>query len=224
MINNYKLKNRLHYLSLTLFLAFIIKYNYLMLQVFYAPSITALTIRNLFFVIFYLKFIEPLLISKKIRQRLFFMLFIFTFFFVVNYWYNRYFGNFLSINDIFAGEGTGTFSMYQVLFTHIFKFRDLLIILDLALLGLFGFNSLADLKLTDAWGLWEVSYRTLAIKDTTIFILIILIFVIQIFAGSLIMGQANPAELYQSSSSYLASVYGILPVYAVEAYSYFHRS
>jgi phosphoglycerol transferase MdoB-like AlkP superfamily enzyme len=195
-----------------------------MLQVFYAPSVTALTIRNLFFVIFYLKFIEPLLISKKIRQRLFFMLFIFTFFFVVNYWYNRYFGNFLSINDIFAGEGTGTFSMYQVLFTHIFKFRDLLIILDLALLGLFGFNSLPDLKLTDAWGLWPLSYKTLAVKNSIVFVLILLIFIIQIFVGSLIMGQVNPADLYQSSSSYLASVYGISPLYAVEAYSYFHRS
>ena len=156
MLSNYQLKRRLEYLSLLLFFAFIIKYNYLMLQIFYAPSLTALIIRNLFFAIFYLKFIEPLLISKKIRQRLFFMLFIFSFFFIANYWYNRYFGNFLSISDLFSGEGTGDLTMYQVLFTHIFKFRDFIIILDLALLGFSGFNSLPDLKVIYDWGNWEL--------------------------------------------------------------------
>lgn len=152
------------------------------------------------------------------------MLFIFTFFFVVNYWYNRYFGNFLSINDIFSGEGTGKFSMYQVLFTQIFKFRDIIIILDLALLGLFGFNSLPDLKLTTNWEALNLIFKNLSIKNTTVFILIILVLVLQVFVGSFIMGGESPAELYQSGSSYLASVYGILPLYTMEAYSYFHRS
>lgn len=224
MFDNYKLEKRLQYLSLILFLAFIIKYNYLMLQIFYAPSLTALTIRNLFFVTFYLKFIEPLLISKKIRQRLFFMLFLFSFFFVVNYWYNRYFGNFLSISDLSAGEGTGTFSMYQVLFTHIFKFRDLIIILDLALLGLFGFNSLPDLKSITEMGLWDRSFNSLSNKNLTIFAVVVMLLLIQVFAGSLIMGDLSPAALYQSGSSYLATVYGILPLYTMEAYSYFTRS
>ena len=224
MIDNYKLEKRLQYLSLILFLAFIIKYNYLMLQIFYAPSLTALIIRNLFFVIFYLKFVEPLLISKKIRQRLFYMVFVFSFFFVVNYWYNRYFGNFLSISDFFAGEGTGTFSMYQVLFTHIFKFRDLIIILDLALLGLFGFNSLPDLKSIASPGLWSYSFKVLPNKNLTVFAVIVLLLLAQIFVGSLIMGHFSPAELYQSGSSYLAAVYGILPLYTMEAYSYFTRS
>jgi len=224
VIDNYKLEKRLQYLSLILFLAFIIKYNYLMLQIFYAPSLTALIIRNLFFVIFYLKFVEPLLISKKIRQRLFYMVFVFSFFFVVNYWYNRYFGNFLSISDFFAGEGTGTFSMYQVLFTHIFKFRDLIIILDLALLGLFGFNSLPDLKSIASPGLWSYSFKVLPNKNLTVFAVIVLLLLAQIFVGSLIMGHFSPAELYQSGSSYLAAVYGILPLYTMEAYSYFTRS
>ena len=223
MLNNFKLKKRMRYLSLILFLSFIIKYNYLMLQIFYAPSLTALIIRNLFFVIFYLKFIEPLLISKKIRQRLFLLLFLFSFFFVVNYWYNRYFGNFLSISDVFAGQGTGDFTMYQVLFTHIFKFRDIIIILDLALLGLLGFNSLPDLKLTSDWGGWDLSFKALPSKNTTVFVLLILLLLIQVVAGSYIMGGESPAELYQSGSSYLVSVYGILPLYTIEAYSYLTR-
>jgi len=37
------------------------------------------------------------------------------------------------------------------------------------------------------------------------------------------MGGEGPAELYQSGSSYLASVYGILPLYTMEAYSFITR-
>ena len=37
------------------------------------------------------------------------------------------------------------------------------------------------------------------------------------------MGEESPTELYQSGSSYLASVYGILPLYTIEAYSYLTR-
>lgn len=223
MLSNFELERSLRYFSLILFLSFIIKYNYLMLQIFYAPSLTALIIRNLFFAIFYLKFIEPLLISKKIRQRLFFMLFFFNFFFLANYWYNHYFGNFLSVSDIFSGEGTGDLSMYQVLFTHIFRFRDLLIILDMALLGLWGFNSLPDLKLSYDWGFWKHSFSRLPLKNTTAFALIFILLLVQVVAGSYIMGGESPSELYQSGTSYLASVYGILPLYTIEAYSYFTR-
>lgn len=223
MLSNFKLEERLRYLSLILFLSFIIKYNYLILQIFYAPSLTTLIIRNLFFAIFYLKFIEPLLISKKIRQRLFLLLFVFSFFFVANYWYNHYFGNFLSVSDILSGEGTGSFSMYQVLFIQIFRFRDIIFVLDLALLGLLGFNSLPDLKLTYNWGFWDLSFKTLPLKNTTAFALIILLLLIQVVAGSYIMEGESPAELYRSGSSYLASVYGILPLYTIEAYSYLTR-
>ncbi|MFP4021146.1 MAG: LTA synthase family protein [Halanaerobium sp.] len=223
MLSNFELEKRLRYLSLILFLSFVIKYNYLMLHIFYAPSLSALFIRNVFFVFFYLKYIEPLLISKKIRQRLFFLLFIFSFFFVTNYWYNRYFGNFLSISDIFAGEGTGDFSMYQVLFTQIFNFRDIVIILDLGLLGLLGFNSLPDLKLSCDWGLGDLSFKSLGLKGSSVLTLIVLLLFMQVFVGSYLLGAESPTDLYQLGSSYLASVYGILPLYTIETYSYLNR-
>ncbi|MFW5719101.1 MAG: LTA synthase family protein [Halanaerobium sp.] len=113
--------------------------------------------------------------------------------------------------------------MYQVLFTQIFRFRDLIIILDLALLGLGGFNSLPDLKLTSDWGFWKSALSPLPIKKTTAFALIILLLLVQVVAGSYLMGGESPTELYQSGSSYLASVYGILPLYSIETYSYFTR-
>ena len=216
-------EKRLRFFSLILFLAFILKYNYLMLQVFYAPSLTALVIRNLFFVAFYLKYIEPLLISKKIRQRLFFILLIFTIFVISNHWYNRYFGNYLSISDIFSGEGTAKFSMYEVLFLHIFNYWDVIFILDIAILGKSGFNSLTDLELIDDWGHWNLSLSGIPIKSTTAFILIILLLFVQLAVGSFIMGGESPAELYKSGTPYLVSVYGILPLYTMETYSYLTR-
>lgn len=223
MLSNFELKKRLKYLSLLFVFSFIIKYNYLMLHIFYVPSITVLMIRNVFFIVFYLKYIEPLLISKKIRQRLFFIFFIFSFFFVINYWYNRYFGNFLSISDIFSGEGTGSFSMYEVLFIHIFKFRDILIILDLALLGFFGFNSLPDLKISSKFRTNQYFGAKLKFKKITSFSLIILILTFQFVFGSLLLGAKSPTALYQTGSSYMASVYGISPLYTFEAYSYLTR-
>ncbi|MGM0548721.1 MAG: LTA synthase family protein [Bacillota bacterium] len=223
MLSNFELKRRLNYLSLLFIFSFLIKYNYLMLQIFYVPSITVLIIRNLFFIAFYLKYIEPLLISKKIRRRLFFIFFLFSFFFIVNYWYNRYFGNFLSISDIFSGEGTGSFSMYEVLFIHIFKFRDILIILDLALLGFFGFNSLADLKSISKFRTNNYFGARLKFKKIGSFSLIILILAFQFVFGSLLLGAKSPAALYQSGSSYMASVYGIFSLYTFESYSYLTR-
>ena len=151
------------------------------------------------------------------------MLFLFSFFFVANYWYNRYFGNFLSISDILSGEGTGNFSMYEVLFTHIFQFWDVIFILDLVFLGLGGFNSFPDLEVFYDWGFWDLSLEAFPVKNTTAFALIILLLLVQVVAGSYIMGGESPAELYQSGSSYIASVYGILPLYTMEAYSYFTR-
>lgn len=194
-----------------------------MLQVFYAPSLTALIIRNLFFVAFYLKYIEPLLISKKIRQRLFFILLIFTIFVISNHWYNRYFGNYLSISDILSGEGTAAFSMYEVLFLHIFNYWDLIFLLDIAILGKSGFNSLTDLELIEDWGHWNLSLSGIPVKSRTAFVLIILLLFVQLAVGSFIMGGESPAELYQSGTPYLVSVYGILPLYTIETYSYLTR-
>jgi len=221
LLSKFKLEKRLRYLSLLLFLSFIIKYNYLMLQIFYVPSLTVLIIRNLFFIIFYLEFIEPLLISKKIRQRLFLILMIFTIFFLSNYWYNSYFGNFLSIIDVLSGEGTGSLSMFEVLFTHIFKFWDVIFIFDLMLLGILGFNSLPDLELYYEWSPGKSVLKALPLKNSALLILILLL--VQVAAGSYIMEEESPAKLYKSGSPYLVSVYGILPLYSIEAYSYFAR-
>lgn len=195
----------------------------MMVQIFYVPSWSALFFRNLFFTLFYLKFIEPLLLSQKIRKRLFLLLVIFSAFVVSNHWYNSYFGNYLSLVDVFAGEGTGQFSMFKVLFTQIFKYWDLIFILDLVLLVVTGFLRIPDFQLIKPWEHLQLSFKWFSFKNYTAYILIVLALVFQIAAGSLIMGAESPVELYQKGSNYLVSVYGVLPLYTMEAYSYLNR-
>jgi len=141
-----KLEQRVRYFSLILFLSFLIKYNYLMLYIFQTPSIISLALRNIIFAYFYINFIEPLLVYKRSRQRLFILVIVFTTFFFSNYFYNRYFGNFLSVSDIMSAEGLGDFSLYEVLFRHIIRYRDVVFILDIIILGFLGFSYLPDFK------------------------------------------------------------------------------
>lgn len=217
-------KNRLRLTRLAnlVFLAFLIKYNYLMLEIFYAPSIPALLLRNLLFIVIYLKFIEPLLIYRKIRQRLFFLLAVFTLFFLSNYWYNSYFGNFIGINDIFSGEGTSQFSMFKVLLLQIIRFRDVFFIFDLVCLGAFGFLDLTQ-KSFEPIADFTPLQNKLNLSNWTVYLFLVFLLLSQFTVGAVQLRSASPVNLYKTGTPYLASVYGISSVYTIEAYSYFHR-
>ncbi len=215
-----KSRGRLDWFSQLFFLAFIIKYNFLMLYIFNSPSLITLFLRNILFAYFYITFIEPLLLSKKIRQRLFILLVIFTVFFMSNYWYNRYFGDFLSIIDIFSGEGVSTFSLFEVLFKHILKSYDLIFIFDLFVLAELGFDFTKDFKFAHAEksSLYSISFK----KNAAVGVFIILI-IIQIFAGAVYMEEINPTRIYKEGTPYYAAVYGVIPLYILEAYTYFNK-
>lgn len=216
-----KSRGRLDLFSYLLFLAFIIKYNFLMLYIFNSPSLITLILRNILFAYFYIKFIEPLLLSKKIRQRLFILLVIFTAFFISNYWYNRYFGDFLSISDIFSGGGVATFSLFEVLFKHIIRSFDLIFIFDLFVIEVIGFNFTEDFKFStsDNSSLYTISFK----KNAAVGIFILLI-ILQLFAGAVYMEEISPARIYQEGTPYYAAVYGVIPLYILEAYSYLNKS
>jgi len=211
---------RIEQFSAVLFLSFIIKYNFLLLHIFRTPSISTLILRNILFAYFYLEFIEPLLVSKKIRQRLFILLIIFTAVFMANFWYNRYFGDFLSISDVFSGSGISTFSFFEVLFKHIIKSYDFIFIFDLLLLAVLGFGFTEDFKFSVAGlsSLYNISFT----KNAAAGLIVLLIF-IQILFGSVYMQELNPTNIYQQGTPYYAAVYGIIPLYTMEAYSYLNR-
>lgn len=191
-----------------------------MLYIFGAPSIITLLIRNILFIFFYSQFIEPLLFSKTIRQRLFIMLVIFSIFFFINYWYSRYFGNYFSLSNLLSGEATGTFSYYEILVKQIIRFWDIFFVLDLAASAYLGFKMISfyDFKIEE-----KLSYLNISFNKTAVGILILLLLV-QIFTGSIFIDEINPINIYQEGTSYYASVYGIIPLYTMEAYIYLNKS
>ncbi|ADQ14137.1 LTA synthase family protein [Halanaerobium hydrogeniformans] len=219
MLQN-KLEQRVRYFSLILFLAFLIKYNYLMFHIFQTPSVISLGLRNIIFAYFYINFIEPLLVYKRSRQRLFILVIIFTTFFFSNYFYNRYFGNFLSVSDIMSAEGLGTFSLYEVLFRHIIRYRDVVFILDIIILGFLGFSYLPDFKfIKDP----QRIFKNAASDKKMAMLIIVLLIVVQLFTASLIFNGAQPNRLYQIGSGSFVSVHGLSSFYAVDSYSYLQR-
>ncbi|MFW6000887.1 MAG: LTA synthase family protein [Halanaerobium sp.] len=210
----------LYLFSLVILLSFIVKYNMMMLYIFDAPSIITLLIRNLLFIYFYSHFIKPLLFSKKIRQRLFILFIIFSIFFFANFWYSRYFGDYLSLSNLISGEATGTFSYYEILVKQIIRIWDIFFILDIAAAAYLGFKSISvyDFKLEEKRIYEYTSFN----KRAAVGILILILF-IQIFSGSVFMEEIKPTNIYQEGTSYYVSVYGIIPLYTMEAYIYLNR-
>lgn len=219
MLQN-KLEQRVRYFSLILFLSFLIKYNYLMLYIFQTPSIISLALRNIIFAYFYINFIEPLLVYKRSRQRLFILVIVFTTFFFSNYFYNRYFGNFLSVSDIMSAEGLGDFSLYEVLFRHIIRYRDVVFILDIIILGFLGFSYLPDFKFIKNP---QRIFKKAALEQKFALVIVILLIVVQIFTASVIFDGAQPTRLYQLGSGSFVSVHGVIPFYIIDSYSYLQR-
>lgn len=210
----------LHYFSIIILLSFVVKYNIMMLYIFGAPSIITLLIRNILFIYFYSQFLEPLLFSKKIRQRLFILLVVFSIFFFINYWYNRYFGDYFSLSNLLSGEATGAFSYYEILVKQIIKIWDIVFILDITAAAYLGFKSISiyDFKLKEKKIYKNISFN----KSAAAGILIILI-IIQIFTGAAFMEEISPTNIYQEGTSYYVSVYGIIPLYTMEVYIYLNR-
>jgi phosphoglycerol transferase MdoB-like AlkP superfamily enzyme len=192
----------------------------MMLYIFDAPSILTLLIRNILFIYFYSQFLEPLLFSKKIRQRLFILLVIFSVFFFINYWYNRYFGDYFSLSNLLSGEATGTFSYYEILVKQIIRIWDIVFILDITAAAYLGFKLITayDFKLEEKNIHKNISFN----KSAAVGILITLL-IIQIFTGAAYMEDISPTNIYQEGTSYYASIYGIIPLYTMETYIYLNK-
>ncbi|MFW5788012.1 MAG: LTA synthase family protein, partial [Halanaerobiales bacterium] len=129
-------KNQKYY-ALIFLLGFIIKYNFFLERLFNIPSITGLIFKNIILLIFFFAFVLPLVKNKKGRDFLFLFIFIFTIFFLSNIWYNRYFGNYLSLSDMMMGRG---FRPFKVLFRQLLKMVDFVFIIDLLILAFYRFK------------------------------------------------------------------------------------
>ena len=197
--------------AITFLLGFLIKYNIIVLHIFNVPSVISVFFRNLAFIMFILYFIFPLIKNKTGRLLIFLLSFLFSFFFISNLWYNRYFGNYLSVSEMTTGEG---YNPLGVVFRHIFNIYDPLFIIDLILMGFTIKTGKNSKKRFQA----KLNYSKIRKLKTGIIVLLFILVVLmgQIFITNLAFGGFTPVELYNNSTPGFVNVYGVLPLYTFE--------
>ncbi len=192
-----------------MFFGFLIKYNYLNWNIFQISSISALISKNLIvlataFLIANLSFRSKKGIYLTLSCYLFF-----TIFFFANLWYNKYFGNYLSVADITMGQGVRPI---KVLVRQLVGWIDLLFILEFPFLAYLIYSIRRENNLTSR-------NKTPGRKQIIIIILIIAVLVSgHFFYTSSLYAKKGFLELYEHSTPAFVSVYGIIPSYFAEFY------
>ncbi|RAK09341.1 lipoteichoic acid synthase [Halanaerobium saccharolyticum] len=192
-----------------LLLGFLLKYNYFYWYIFQTISIYTLLIKNIVVILIFLLSLNLLLKSKKKLYQVFFFYLIFTTFFFANYWYNRYFGNYLSIADMTMGQGIRPF---KVLFRQLIGWIDLLFIFELPVLVYLIFFNGDFSKETKSIS----NNRNYRKKVLIILLLIIVLLGAHIYHISNLYAVNGFLKLYEHSTPAFVSVYGIIPLYIAE--------
>ncbi len=192
-----------------LMFGFLIKYNYFNWQILQLNLIYTLIMKNLVIILISLISVNFLLKNKKRIYITFFIYLLFTTFFFANLWYNKYFGNYLSLADITMGQGIRPF---KVLFRQLISYLDLIFIFEIpVLIFLIFFNS--NFKVEQISISKNRKYR----KNVLIILLLILVILGgQIYHVNNLYAVNGFFELYEHSTSAFVSVYGILPLYLAE--------
>ncbi len=215
MMNVFKNLTKIQtYFSIILIFGFLLKYNFFVLYIFQVPSITGLIFKNLLIILILYWLIVPVIQNKKARLILLLLLLFFTIFILSNLWYNRYFGNYLSLSDILMGTG---FRPFEVLLRQLISIYDLFFVFDIFIL----FYFLIKEKLTtDIKYILSYNFRTYVI----ILGLIIIIFPIQLTLTNSILGDKSPMLLFNTNTSAFVNVYGFAALYVFEYKTLFHSN
>lgn len=193
--------------GLLLLLGFIFKYSYLCIFIYSVPSLVGLGVKLLILTVFTILYIFPLLQNKNARLSLLGLFVVFTFFCLANIWYNRYFGNYLSLSDIMLGQGVRPF---KVLVRQLLRPQDILMLIDvLVLLYIYNKEKLSQ-------GFWTVFAVYPRVRKVRNIALVLGLLLLQILGTNFILGSERPGQLYNQSTSAFVNVYGILPLYAFE--------
>ncbi|MFW6389765.1 MAG: LTA synthase family protein [Halanaerobiales bacterium] len=213
-----------------IFIGFILlKYTYLLLNIMYVPSIIVVILKEVILITLFTYFAIPLLDSRKGRVFLLLFALSFTVLFMSNFWYNRYFGNYLSISDILLKKGSGQFSFITILFRHLIKPYDFVFIIDILLLMFL----LPEKKIINSnYYISTYKKKDKSNKDKFFYngyskawkyLLIIIIgglLISQMLFTNFLEVDKRPIELYQKNTSKFVNIYGILPLYLIEIYEY----
>ena len=196
----------------------LVKYNIMLMHIFSVRAWPMIASRNIVIVVLAICFILPLLRLRPARLALLLTSLLISVAFMANLWYNRYFGNFLSISEMTTGEG---YNPTAVVLRHIMRPTDLLFLLDLLIMGLTVGRKKEPANHSqhhrDSSRLTHTRTRAIALLSVA------LIVVTQIFVGNLYRGGLTPAELYRQSSTGFVAVYGLVPLYAAE-FLFDHRA
>jgi phosphoglycerol transferase MdoB-like AlkP superfamily enzyme len=186
--------------SVVIMLGFSVKYLILATRVFSTSLNLLLVLRLALILIGFLVWLHPLARFRKGRIILLVITLLGTIFFFMNLWYNRYFGNYLSLSDLLMGRGMRP---VKVLIFQIFHITDGLYLLDIVLLSLL-------IRSKDILG-YQRSKR-IGLHS----VLLVVGFISVSFTANLMYGGQRPIDLYRNNSPVFVSIYGILPLYGVE--------
>lgn len=149
--------------------------------------------------------------TNKRKILTFIIYFFFLIFFLANLWYNRYFGNYLSLTDMTMGQGVRPF---KVLIRQLIRWQDIVFIIELPFLSyLLLFNREKGNKYTFN----HVTLKKDRVKYKIILaVLIVILFAAQISYSSSLFKKNGFMELYEFSTSAFVNVYGVFPLYIAE--------
>ena len=205
-----KLKGKKKFLFFLLVFGVLIKYNYLIWSVFQAPSLISLLFKNIIITAFIILLFDSFTKNNKRKKLTFAIYFFFLIFFLANLWYNRYFGNYLSLTDITMGQGIRPF---KVLIRQLIRWQDIIFIIELPFLTYLLLFTKDKSKYSYNKNFFKVS------KGLDKFILaglIIILLTSQIVYSSSLFKEKGFLNLYEYSTPAFVSVYGIIPLYIAE--------
>jgi phosphoglycerol transferase MdoB-like AlkP superfamily enzyme len=211
MFSSLRLRKRDKLFFILLVLGFLIKYNYFNWYIFNVPSLSILFLKNAIILIAFI-LISGLILKNKQRKilTLIFYLF-FSLLFIANLYYNRYFGNYLSLTDMMMGQAVRPF---RVLVRQLINWwPDLFLVFDIPILVYLTYQAKSE---TPALKSSEFSRKSLLKNNFILVLIIIILFFSQLVYSYSLFPADNFMELFNHSTPAFVNVYGIMPLYLAE--------
>ncbi|SIR04895.1 LTA synthase family protein [Halanaerobium kushneri] len=219
MFSSLKFRKRDKLFFIFLLIGFLIKYNYFNWYIFNVPSLKILLLKNL--IIFMAFILLSGIILKNKRRKIITLVtyLIFSFLFIANLYYNRYFGNYLSLTDMIMGQGIRPF---RVLTRHLINWKlDPFFIFDIPILIYLTVKSKAETPILKKS---EFSRKNLLKNNFILVLLIIILFFTQLIYSYSLFPADSLMELFNHSTPAFVNVYGIIPLYLAEYQELKHKS
>ncbi|PUU92226.1 MAG: sulfatase [Halanaerobium sp.] len=211
MFSSLKLRKRDKFFFTLLLIGFLIKYNYFNWYIFNVPSLSILLLKNVIVVLAFTLLYGIILRNKKRKIFTLVIYLLFFLFFIANLYYNRYFGNYLSLTDMIMGQGIRPF---RVLTRQLINWwLDLLLVFDIPILIYLTYKAKPETpKLKNS----QFSRKSLLKNNFILVLIIIILFFSQLLYSYSLFPADNFMELFNHSTPAFVNVYGILPLYLAE--------